>query len=274
MKGERMKKRVRFAILVVFSGLFSWSLFAQSFQNPADKDNDFTPVATEIETTQREFTPFEIRFPSFKAVSATLGFNTGNGFEQYHFLGQAMFILDHGSFSAYSGIQGGKGSFDFVAAGMYWPLRLAKFRLGVGAVYNLNFYSDISMTNNILPGIYIDWRPSDLFYFGFSFKYMLKLRTIYAIADKIPALVNNTVAFGFLFQFNLPHGFGVYLEAASYERYRYMIIGVPSFTAGLTYRMNPSWTFGFEAVVRFIDFFTLSATYDDSEFRLSARYTL
>lgn len=254
---------------------------AGTSEMPDGFDSDFTPAATPVE--QKDEAPVEqkletslnnknLLFPSFKALEMSAAYNTGTAFETYRVYGNLKFLLRDESVSMDVGLQYGPGTIDAMTSAVYWPLRFTHVKVGVGLIYNLEFFSDISMTNNLLPGIYVDYRPCSWFTFDAMTSFFIKARTIYVIADVKPLLMNYSLALGFNFEFKLPYNFGLSLGFNSYEDFRYMVLGAPSFSATLSYTLNESWAFYFSACAHYVDFFTLSSAYEDAEFKLSARF--
>ncbi|MBR6296721.1 MAG: hypothetical protein IKR40_09640 [Treponema sp.] len=245
-------------------------------------DSDFTPAASPVNDSVIESAPDEkisgetsdkkSLFPEFRAMEFCAGYNTGAAFETYRFFGSLHFLLDNEKIRFWTGLQYGPGNVDFTNTIVYWPLRFTHVKVGIGLVYNLEFFSDISMTNNLLPGIYVDYRPCSWFSFDASTSFFIKARTIYAIADTVPLLMNYSAALGLNFNFYLPYNFGLSLGLNSSEDFRYYVLGASSFSATISYTLNQAWSFYFTGTARYVDFFTLSSAYEDAEFKLSVRF--
>lgn len=240
-------------------------------------DSDFTPPAAPVATVeekivQKDDSPEKNFFPSYKALELTAGYNTGSAFETYRFYGNLKFILSDEKISIKAGLQYGPGNVDATSSMVFWPLRFTHVKLGFGVIYNIEFFGDISMTNNILPGIYVDYRPCSWFSLDAMTSFFVKGRTIYAFADVTPLLMNYSVALGFNMWFYLPYNFALSVGCSSYEDFRYMVLCAPTFSGSVSYTLNKSWSFSFTALAHYVDFFTLSSAYEDAEFKLSARY--
>lgn len=260
-----MKKVVLISILF-FSTLF---IGAQNLSEVLDVPDGFDADLSEsVELLNNN----DILFPSYKALELSIAYNTGTAFETYRGYTNLKFLLEDEKIRMNVGMQYGYGTFDAMSSVVYWPLRFPQVKVGVGLIYNLEFFSNKSMTNNLLPGIYVDYRPCSWFTFDFMASFFIKARTIYAMADATPLLMNYSLAFGFNFGFKFPHNFGLSIGFNSYEDFRYMVLCAPSFSATLSYTLNESWVFYFSACAHYVDFFTLSAAFEDAEFKFNVRY--
>jgi len=245
-------------------------------------DTDFTPAVSPVNDTVAESVPEKkisgetsdkkSLFPKFRAMELCAGYNTGAAFESYRFFGSLNFLLDSEKVRFWTGLQYGPGNVDFTNTIVYWPLRFTHVKLGIGLVYNLEFFRDISMTNNLLPGLYVDYRPCSWFSVDVATSFFIKARTIYAIADDIPLLMNYSAALGLNLNFYLPYNFGLSLGLNSSEDFRYYVLGATSFSATISYALNETWSFYFTGTARYVDFFFLSSAYEDAEFKLSVRF--
>ena len=237
-----------------------------------DADGGDTGTAQDEKIIVKKEPPVS-RFPSFKSIELSAGYNTASAFESYSFFGNLKFLLDSEKVRIRTGLQYGSGNVDFSNSFVYWPLRFSCVRLGLGLIYNLEFFLDISMTHNLLPGFYLECRPCSWFSFDFMLSFFIKGRTIYALKDDCPLLMNYSAATGFNFNFYLPYNIALFLGMNSCEDFRYMVLGASSFSAGISYVLNDSWSFYFTGTARYVDFFFLSSAFEDAEFKLSARYT-
>ena len=139
-------------------------------------------------------------------------------------------------------------------------------------IYNLNLFYKYSISSNFLPGFYLTWRPCPFYSLNLDIDLFLKIRSVFALQEVLPNLLNTTMAFRFRNDFYLPKNINLYLEIASIEKFRYMILCAPSFVLGGNFSINQSFDVVAEVAVHYIDFFTLSANYEDTEFRAGVRF--
>ncbi len=202
-------------------------------------------------------------------LEGTVVANTGQGWESYYVAVQPYFQLDTTHITAYTGMQLTSGTFDLTGGlSVYpWVWKLAK--VGFAGRYNLNYYNDISLTNNFLLGAAAEVRPLSWIGAKASVSALFKSRSIFAIDRTQPYLYDLCQAFSVELDFYLPWDITTYISVASYERYRYMVAVAPSFTLGATKQLPRDFYAGIEAAVRYTDFFTASAFYDSCEIRLT-----
>lgn len=269
-----MSMEKKFFLLAAFFILVQINIFSQESGNGDTESGEgiFYPIKIEPETqgTDAEKKK-ETLFVRSSSARLGIGFNTGTGFEPYRAFGQAWFSMDAGRWSLDVGAKASYLSFDFSTDMIFWPLCFTHVRAGVGMMYNINLYGNMGLNNNFLPGLYFQYRTGGVFSVKAFVNYLCKLRTVYSIADTQPFLQNNSLGAGLAFSFSLPGNFDINLTVATYEMFRVMVVGTPSVSLDVGYRIK-NWQFGLGAVARFIDPFILSAHFYDAEFNGWVRY--
>lgn len=210
---------------------------------------------------------------SFKQnVEVCARFNTLQDYEPSLFSASGIYNIWGRRFSASGGFFLQKGDTQLTLTATYKFFKHPKISLATGVIYNLNWLHDFSLTNTFLPCFYLEWQPKNFYTLEFSFDFMFKLRRLFVFGANYSPLINTTVAVYIKNIFDLPKNFRLYINFASFEYFRYMIFCAPSFIFGLEYKINESFDLAFETSIRYIDFFTLSAHYEDTDFRLGVRY--
>lgn len=199
-------------------------------------------------------------------------FNTLQDYEPSLFSASAVYNLFGERFSTSGGIFLQKGDTQFTASAKYKFFKQEKFSLGTGVVYNFNWLHDYSITNNFLPGFYLEWQPKPFYRLDVDIDFLFKFRSLFVFSRFSRPLVNTTVGCAIKNTFYLPKDISLYLEFASIEEFRYMIFCAPSFIVGSQFKITEKLDAGVEVVVHYIDFFTLSAHYEDTDFRLGVKY--
>ena len=207
-----------------------------------------------------------------QGVLGLINFNTQQGFDPSTVSVTALYDIHSRRFDAEAGLNIGTGAFDFTTQASYRFLRKDKVTLGTGIIYNLNWFYNYSLSSNFLPGFYVTWKPVSFYSLNFNIDYFLKIRTLFALSNTYQNLLNSTVAFRFRNDFYLPYNINLYFELSSIEKFRYMILCAPSIIFGGTWATNYNFDIIAELAVHYIDFFTLSANYEDTEFRLGVKY--
>ena len=229
----------RFALGFIFSLFFATSAFAQQYQ---------------------------------QSIEGLIGVNTMQGFDPSPVSFSFLYDIHSKRFDAEGGLKVGSGDFDFTSQASYRFLRKDNITLGTGIIYNLNWFYDYSLTHNFLPGFYVTWKPTPFYSLSFDIDLFLKVRRVFALHEDLPNLLNTTIAFEFRNDFYIPGGVNLYFEVSSIEKFRYMIFCAPSIIFGGNFSTPYKFDIVAEAVVHYISLFTLSAYYEDTEFRLGARY--
>ena len=174
----------------------------------------------------------------------------------------------------FAGAQLGDNGFNLTARFSYWPFRFDHIRIGVGGIYNLDFYSTISMTNNLLPGLFLDIRPLSWLEIQMDLFYLLKFRSIYSVMRVTPCLLMQSTSYNLSFLFRLPANFGFYVGIATLEDFRIVTLGYNIFSLGLSYQITEKWNVLLDLSLRAPDFPVLGGVYDETEIRVTGRYVL
>lgn len=241
-----MKKKVFPLLLLVLLGISSAWTASDSRKKSDYYDYDNTDVTFNI----------------------SAGINSGSGFEPYTFMAQPYAQIDTKYFQLYTGVQMSGEIFHATTGGVFWPLRLRKMRLGAGMVYHFNYFDDVSLCHDLLFNLHYEVRPTYWLGFKMNAGYFYKARRIFAVSDYVGYIKNNSVDFSIETDFFLPYSITLYTRISSYEMFRYMVFCAPSFSFGITKSLGKRLDLTFETTSRYIDFFTVSARYDDTELRL------
>ncbi len=212
---------------------------------------------------------FEYPEPLLEA-SLSYGFNSQEGFETYISFLQPFVYVNTSHFSAFTGMQINKGSFDFTSSGIFWPFHTERLRVGLGLDYHYNYYDAVSRTNDFIINTYFQTRPFQKFGIDLSLGYLFKARTIFAIEDYKPILWSRCPAISIKANFYPVDSVNLFFKASSYEAFRYFIFLAPSFTFGTKVCPKDSKLFiAYDVTFRYVDFFTLSTYFDGKEYRLT-----
>lgn len=205
-------------------------------------------------------------------VEFDIGINTMQGYEPGPVSFMGNYNIFGNRFSASAGIKLLTGDTQFTLIGSYKFFKHPKISLGTGIIYNFDWLHDFSISNNFLPELYLNWKPCRFYSLNFNAAFFLKLRNVFALHDDLSYLINTTMAFSLHNDFYLPHDIQLYFEFASIERFRYMILCAPSFIFGAKYSVTEKLDLSLEAAIRYIDFFTLSAHYEDTSINVGVKY--
>lgn len=214
----------------------------------------------------------EIPIKYEQSAQIITGFNTLQDYQPSCFSLSGSYNIWGKRFSAFGGffLEGGDCQLTLKAA--YKFFKREKLSLATGVIYNLDWLQNISLANNFLPCISFEWKPFSFYTLKTDLAFMFKLRRVFVFDKNTHPLINATMAAVIKNTFNLPRDINLYLEFASIENFRYMVFCAPSFIMGAQYKLNEKIELSLEAAIRYIDFFTLSAHYSDSDIRLGVKY--
>ena len=235
-------KRIFFILVAVFLS-FQVSLFAKDFA-PALKNSIFMSEAV----------------------------NAGQSFDSYTISFQGGFEHKEENYQFLAAGQVATNDYQITAKGIWWPVQWEDLRLGIGGIYNFHSYDNISITNNFLAGPFLEFKPWSWFCLKANTVALHKVRTIKAIKDYKPYLLNESLGMGFSANFYPNSKFDIYTGGSSYSLFRYDILGAPVFFLGGTYKYSEQLEFSIEARTRWIDIFTNSAMHSSDEFMLMGRW--
>ena len=199
-------------------------------------------------------------------------FNTLQDFEPSLFSISGVYNIWGRRFTASGGLFLQKGDTQLTLDGSYKFFKHDIISIATGVVYNLNWLHDISLTNNFLPYFHVEYKPVSFYTLELNVDFLFKLRRLFVFSHSEHPLINTTIAVSIKNTFYLPDDIKMYIEFASMEKFRYMFFCAPSFILGAEYELDEKIDLCFEIAVRYIDFFTLSAHYADSDIRMGARY--
>ena len=245
-------KRAAFIFVLFF--IFAFGVSAQEYEQGLSDSDSVLPI----------------KFS--QTAEASLGFNTMQGYEPSPVFFSAFYNIFGNRFAAGAGTRLEKGDLQLTLNASYKFFKHPKVSLGTGITYNLNWLQDFSISNNFLPGLYFTCSPVSFYTLEIDVDFFLKVRKVFALHDDLSSLINTTMAFSLRNDFYLPEDISLYFEFASIEQFRYMILCAPSFIIGTKYSGFENLDLWLEASIRYIDFFTLSAHYDDTEIRLGVKY--
>lgn len=186
---------------------------------------------------------------------------------------QGSYLYDAPIVTAGGGVQFGTDKFDLQGSGVFWFLRTNHQKLGAGLVYHLNVFKDISSTNDLLAGLYYKCQPIWWFSFLLNFNYFFKSRTVFEIANYVPALINNSLGFSVRFDFYPIKYISFYLEMATYEKFRYQFFLSPIFMTGVSINFSDSCSIVFSLKAIYQHFLVLSAGHEYNEFSFGMRFS-
>ncbi len=245
-------KRIAFVFALFL--IFAFDVVAQEYEQGLSDSDSVIPI----------------KF--YQTAEASLGFNTMQGYEPSPVYFSAFYNIVGNRFAAGGGTRLEKGDLQLTLNASYKFFKREKVSLGTGIIYNLNWLQDFSISNNFLPGFYFTYSPCSFYSLELDADFFFKVRKVFALHNDLSSLINTTLAFSLRNDFYLPDNFLLYFDFASIEQFRYMILCAPSFIFGGQYSGFENLELWLEAAVHYIDFFTLSAHYDDTEIRLGVRY--
>ncbi len=207
-----------------------------------------------------------------KYVEGGITYNSDIGFTPSFLSGYALYSMVNENFEIIAATKASVKDVQLTGVFIFFPYIKENLKLGVDASCNIDWYLGISLANHLLAGGVLQWSPCWWYKNNFDFNFMLKERTIFSIADTIPLLWNYSFAISLLHTFFIGNGFYLKHCIATYEMFRHMILCAPTFSFAVGYCLKDKWFLETCLNIRYTDFFTLSAYYEDSEININVRY--
>lgn len=174
--------------------------------------------------------------------------------------------LDMTELRCTAGVQVLPDRFDFTTSGFYSPTFFGKFSLGTGTIFNASCNPAYYTEYNIVIGLFLRYSPCKWFTLKHSIASMEKIAVIDIGNDNL-TLTNFDMALDLQLIFHPIKPLTIAAKFASYDDYRYYLFITPIGKLSLEYDFGPA-AIGFDAKLHWIDFFTLSATLSEQEYRL------
>lgn len=212
-------------------------------------------------------------FEAVNYAGGNLGLSTGTAGDEHHFFAEGLFQYNLKDWTFFAGAQATKESGSITISAQYWPFTWERSRLGAKLIYNLDIYGDISLTNNILPGITFECQPSSWFAFRIDTFYLFKGRFVYALEDQAFQPI-NTFAYRQELLFYLPYDITLSQYVATYSSFRYTQPADLELGLAASWDMDENWTFTADITSRQIIYYLFTTAFTAWEFRLGARYRI
>ena len=212
-------------------------------------------------------------FEAVNYAGGNIGLSTGTTGDGHHFFAEGLFQYNLKDWTFFAGAQASKDGGSITLSVQYWPFTWERSRLGAKLIYNLDIYGDISITNNILPGITVECQPTPWFAFRIDTFYLFKGRFIYALQDQAFQPV-NTFAYRQELLFYLPHDITLSQYVATYSSFRYTQPADLELGLAASWDMDENLTFTADITSRQIIYYLFTTAFTAWEFRMGARYKL
>ncbi len=160
---------------------------------------------------------------------------------------------------ASAGLKNATGTVSSFVDGIYWPLKIPGFSLGVRGCYNMNFLIGSCVENNLMFGSVIRTGKKDVVSVVFDCAYLLKLTDFYKRHNIVPLIVDNTLAVSLSVQVNVSRFFLLGLKISSYDMFYYPLFFDPYYQIEGTWLLNPHFQLKGFLGTQYSDMFTLTA---------------
>lgn len=162
--------------------------------------------------------------------------------------------------------------FSFTTKAFYSPTFFGNFRLGTGTIINVCDNPAYYTETNILLGFFLRFSPCRWFTLKHSIAALEKISSI-KTGDSPLLLTYNSMAFDLQVIFHPVTRLTLCARLSNYDEYRYYLFFTPIFTLRAEYDFGRA-AIGFGARLHYIDFFTLSGTLSEQEYRIYARINI
>lgn len=255
---------MKFKLFLLTSILISLELtiFAQEMDGALFAENIVSSVENVVENKKTVFT-------QKSSVMLGVGCNETDGIGHRAY-GLAQFSMDDGSWTFDFGIRNAPKFFDFTGNLIFYPLLFNHIRIGLGGLYNLEFYNRELMTHNVMLGGSLELKLDKYFSMRLDGAYFCKFETIYGKNEL--TTIDHFFTTNACVCVDFPKNFGLDLGFGSCQMFRYTDINTMNCTLDFRYTLREHWRFILEGVVALKDCFTDGVNVSDADLGLMVKY--
>jgi len=242
-------------LLISFIFLFSSFLgFAQA------ADNGGTTVAAGTEKTGLQYVNFFTREVEHR-LSA--GQEARNFYEFTHYTLDHYLSLqaDMKELKVYSGINTGYYGLNFTFDNIYAPTFFNCLNAGVRIIQHFDFSNDYYFDYDFLGGVYLEYNPFRQLSVKTSVLYHKKSGVIIDLENGF--LRNHGAALDVSCSYSPVDWFNATVSMSSFNFFRYYLFFSPIFSGMVEFKLNDSISMSFKEEALFVDFFNLSANFNN-----------
>jgi len=189
--------------------------------------------------------------------------NNGKGVELYRMAAGAVYKYADKYISGTVGLQYSIWTTDFVASGVWYPLRFKKVKIGIGALYHFGRFSNIEYEHDFFLGTYLAYQPFEHFYVNADVSGTIKMSHIASLPREINMLRDNGVALSIQIGTVFAKQLRIEAVVSSYEMFRYHLFINPTFSLNTAYVFKNGFYIEVAMGVRYSDIFTLTSHVDN-----------
>lgn len=160
---------------------------------------------------------------------------------------------------ASAGLKNVTGTISSFVDGIYWPLKIPGFSLGLRGCYNMNFLIGNCVENNLVFGSVIRAGKKDVVSVVFDCAYLLKLTDFYKLHNIVLPLVDHTAALSLSVQGAVSKWFLLGIKISSYDMFYYPLFFNPYYEIEGTWLLNSDFQLRGFLGAQYSDMFTLTA---------------
>ena len=207
--------------------------------------------------------------------SLTLSATASNyqNFSIYTLSGGATIQMDMNEIVGRTGFDFSPKEINCTVETVYAPTFFGKLNAGLILINHFNWYYQSYYEYDFLPGLYISYSPVDWFNLKFTGLFQLKKTHIWELeGTSCSWFDSHCPAFSLETNFHPLDWLYIDFSLSSYDMYRYFLFFAPIVRLGFGYQCNEHLTLSISAKAQFVDFFTLSANFNNLGGNISAKW--
>ena len=183
-------------------------------------------------------------------------------------------LFDANYFSTFAGFHFIQGAASFTLSPTWYFFESNYFDAGVLFLYHFNSFYNLAIDQDFFSGLAFRVGTPIILECFVDVSFMQKYTRIHSIADYVPFLLNNGMAFKLKVKKQFTEKIATIFSIASYDEFYYPLFFSPVYAIDFVYRLNDEWKISSELVLCYTDQFTLTSHMNTVVFKLGVSYMI
>lgn len=183
-------------------------------------------------------------------------------------------LFDANYFSTFAGFHFIQGAASFTLSPTWYFFESNYFDAGVLFLYHFNSFYNLAIDQDFFYGLAFRVGTPIILECFVDFSFMQKYTRIHSIADYVPFLLNNGMAFKIQIKKQFTEKIATVFSIASYDEFYYPLFFFPVYAIDFVYRLNDEWKISSELALCYTDQFTLTSHMNTVVFKLGVSYMI
>ena len=269
-----IKKTFLFLLILFFFGT-AYAAYAEETDFNQPESTSATFVNEDSQDAKDEKAPVVNWISDTPEWSLILTANASNykNFSIYTISGGVTIQMDMNEILGRTGFDFSPQEINCTIETVYAPTLWGKLNAGLILINHFNWYFNSYYEYDFLPGLYISYSPVKWFNLKFSGLYQLKTTHVYELTGtSCPWFDSHCPAFSLETNFYPLDWLGISVSLSSYDIYKYFLFFSPIVRASFDFKCNEHLFLSISGRAQFVDFFTLSANFNNLGGNISAKW--